>query len=89
MFSITMLTGNGNRNSSRTENGAYGRVRDRPPFGSHLSVGNSDNLNEHKSLAQSMDHLAISSNKDRLPSPSLLTSMVRFDRQCFLFFCAS
>lgn len=84
IFSTTILTGNGNRNSLRTENGAYGRSTNPPPFGSHLSVGNSDNLNDHKSLIQSVDHLAISSNKDRLPSSSVFTPGVRFNNHCFL-----
>ncbi|KAH6789927.1 hypothetical protein C2S51_004933 [Perilla frutescens var. frutescens] len=75
MFSTKILTGNRNRNSSRTENGAYGVVRDHPAFGSHQSLADSDKAHEHKSLTQSMDHLAISINKDRLLSPSSLTSM--------------
>ncbi|KAL8541782.1 hypothetical protein ACS0TY_002875 [Phlomoides rotata] len=70
IFSTTILTGNGNRNSSRTENGSYGRSINHPP----LSVGNSENHDDHKSLIQSVDHLAISSNNDRLPSPSVFTS---------------
>ncbi|KAL0384399.1 UNVERIFIED_CONTAM: KH domain-containing protein HEN4 [Sesamum radiatum] len=73
MFSIRMSTGSGNRNFSRTENIAFGRVRDPPPFGSQFSVGGSDNLSDLKSLRQSMDHLGISKNIDRPSSPSSLT----------------
>lgn len=75
MLSTKMLTANRNRNFSRTENGAYGIARDRPAFGSHQSVADSDKTHEHKSLIQRMDHLAISNNKDRLLSPSSFTSM--------------
>lgn len=80
-----MLTANRNRNFSRTENGAYGITRDRPAFGSHQSVADSDKIHEHKSLIQRMDHLAISNNKDQLLSPSSFTSMVLFDH----YFCIS
>ncbi|XP_011087955.1 KH domain-containing protein HEN4 isoform X1 [Sesamum indicum] len=73
MFSIRMSTGSGNRNFSRTENSAFGRVRDPPPFGSQFSVGGSDNLNDLKSLSESMDHLGISNNIDQPSSPSSLT----------------
>lgn len=79
MFSNRMLNGNRNRNYSRTDNDAYGIVRNRPAFGSHQSLADSDKTNEHKSLTQSMDDLAISSNNDRLLTPSSFTSMVWFD----------
>lgn len=85
MLSTKMLTANRNRNFSRAENGAYGIARDRPAFGSHQSVADSDKTHEHKSLIQRMDHLAISNNKDRLLSPSSFTSMVLFDHYYFLF----
>ncbi|KAK6135655.1 hypothetical protein DH2020_030592 [Rehmannia glutinosa] len=75
IFSVINSTGRGNFNSLRTEDSAYGRVRDPPPFRSHLSLGITDNPNEHKSLIQSMDQLGISNDKDRQPSPSLLTSL--------------
>ncbi|KAI3445797.1 hypothetical protein Pfo_002462 [Paulownia fortunei] len=75
MLSIIMSTGSGNRNSLRAENSAYGEVKDPPPFGSHLSLGISDNLNEHKSLTHSMDRHGISNNIDRPQSPSLLASL--------------
>ncbi|KAK6156758.1 hypothetical protein DH2020_011006 [Rehmannia glutinosa] len=75
IFSVINSTGRGNFNSLRTEDSAYGRVRDPPPFRSHLSLGITDNPNEHKSLIQSMDQLGISNDKDGQPSPSLLTSL--------------
>ncbi|KAG6406749.1 hypothetical protein SASPL_134358 [Salvia splendens] len=75
MFSNRMLNGNRNRNYSRTDNDAYGIVRNRPAYGSHQSLADSDKTNEHKSLTQSMDHLAISNNNDRLLTPSSFTSM--------------
>ncbi|KAL1534386.1 KH domain-containing protein HEN4-like [Salvia divinorum] len=75
MFSNRMLNGNRNRNYSRTENDAYVIVRNRPAYGSHQSLADSDKTNEHKSLTQSLDHLAISSNNDRLLTPSSFTSV--------------
>ncbi|KAL0365223.1 UNVERIFIED_CONTAM: KH domain-containing protein HEN4 [Sesamum angustifolium] len=71
MFSIRMSTGGGNRNFSRTENSAFGS-KGSTSIWITVSVGGSDNLNDLKSLRQSMDHLGISNNIDQPSSPSSL-----------------
>ncbi|KAL6515348.1 hypothetical protein OROHE_018980 [Orobanche hederae] len=67
MFSMIIPTGRVNYNSLRTEDNVNGRVRD-------ISLGISYNLNEDKSLTQSMDRLRIFNNIDQPASPSLLPS---------------
>ncbi|KAL3538716.1 hypothetical protein ACH5RR_002082 [Cinchona calisaya] len=74
LFSIRMLNGAGNKNSSSfvTETRPLGRTRDQPLPGFFPSVSVSNSHNQHNTLRRSMDNLSFSQN--RVPSPKLWTS---------------
>ncbi|CAK9178129.1 unnamed protein product [Ilex paraguariensis] len=76
LFPGKMLNGPGTISSSSviSEFSPYGRVRDPPSLGFHPSVGVSHSLDRHGTLTQSMDHLGLTHNLDRPPSPRLWAS---------------
>ncbi|KAA8536391.1 hypothetical protein F0562_028869 [Nyssa sinensis] len=76
LFPSKMQNGIGSRSSSSviTEISPYASLREPPSLGLHSSVGVSHGLDRHITLTQSMDHLGLSQNYDRPPSPRLWAS---------------